>query len=480
MKFNIVVGNPPFQDNINKKKTQHKIWPSFTEKVFSDWLQEGGFLGWITPQSWGSPSNKILELLKAKDVKYMNMDTSEYFPDVASTFSHYVVRNCAPVSTSNKTDFVVGGNKFSLPFNSKTQYVPSDLSKMSMNIHGKVMFSGSETYDVEYDYVTCHNVIRHAAKKINERILAQSEALSKLDSDADVSKVCEKLSTLAKKRLSVDISVSKEKTDKHTHPILHTNSQVWYSSVKQSFAGKKKVMWSRSGYTKPFFDNGELGCTDMGYYILVNSKSEGKRLESYLNSKLMRYIFKTAKWSGFGNEKVFCSIPKIDLAKPQSDKDIFDVFDISKEEQSYIDSVLNPQRGKSKSNGRKSETKSEHRVKRFGEVYTPPELIKNILDNIPQSMWSDKDSTVIDPACGSGNFLIEVLERKCDSGISPESALENVYGVDILQDNIDQTKDRMLERAVSLGANHDKALELLNKNIVCSDSLSCNVGELFS
>ena len=38
-------------------------------------------------------------------------------------------------------------------------------------------------------------------------------------------------------------------------------------------------MWTRSGYTKIFYDKGTMGITDMGYYVLVDSDSEGEILE---------------------------------------------------------------------------------------------------------------------------------------------------------------------------------------------------------
>ena len=48
-------------------------------------------------------------------------------------------------------------------------------------------------------------------------------------------------------------SLSKIKTQTHIYPVFHTNKQTWYSSILQSFAHKKKVLWTRSGYQKPFY-----------------------------------------------------------------------------------------------------------------------------------------------------------------------------------------------------------------------------------
>ena len=50
----------------------------------------------------------------------------------------------------------------------------------------------------------------------------------------------------------------------------------------------------------------------------------------------MQYILKTAKWSGFGNEKVFTSLPNLPRDKKLSDEDIFNLFDLTEEEISYV------------------------------------------------------------------------------------------------------------------------------------------------
>jgi len=134
--------------------------------------------------------------------------------------------------------------------------------------------------------------------------------------------------------------ISKTQSDEFVHPILHTNKQTWYSRVRQDWASKKKVMWSRSGYTKPFYDDGVLGGTDMAYYVVVSDTESGENLAHNLNSLLMQYIFKTAKWSGFGNEKVFCRLPNLPIDCKMSDDDVFDFFNITEQERDYVRQIV--------------------------------------------------------------------------------------------------------------------------------------------
>ena len=49
--------------------------------------------------------------------------------------------------------------------------------------------------------------------------------------------------------------------------------------------------------------------------------------------------------------------------------------------------------------------KSKQRIKQTGEVFTPPELVKKLLDQIPEEKFQNPDSKFLDNAAGDGNFL---------------------------------------------------------------------------
>lgn len=292
MKFDVVLANPPFQDSERRGKTPHKLWIDFTIKVFDQWLLPNGFLGQVSPASFMSPSSKILKIMRKKNLEYVNFDTSRAFPGIGSTFAHYVIQN---QSNDGFSDLVRENERSKVQIVDQMLYLPSDINHISLSIHNKVMFLQNEHLDVRHDYVACHNIL-----------------------------------------LRTGTTLSKEKTRKHKYPVFHTNRQIWWSSVKQTWASELKVMWSRSGYTRPFFDEGEMGGTDMVYYTLVGSRPRGVALEKNLNSKLMQYIFTTAKWSGFGNEIVFESLPKMLSKKALDDDEIFDAFSLTATEKRYV------------------------------------------------------------------------------------------------------------------------------------------------
>jgi type I restriction-modification system DNA methylase subunit len=105
------------------------------------------------------------------------------------------------------------------------------------------------------------------------------------------------------------------------------------------------------------------------------------------------------------------------------------------------------------------------RVKATGEVFTPTELVQEILDTLPQELFLDPTKTFLDPSCGDGQFLSEVLIRKLENGIDFETALSTIYGVELMPDNVELCKERLL-----CGQTHLQ--HIVDNNIVCHDALT--------
>ncbi len=100
--------------------------------------------------------------------------------------------------------------------------------------------------------------------------------------------------------------------------------------------------------------------------------------------------------------------------------------------------------------------KSTERVRDLGEVFTPNATVQEMLDLLPPSIWEPHPAaTFLEPACGDGNFLIAILDRKLNqiarvhaqqklpAGATTEAAqyhgleaLASIYAVDISTDNI--------------------------------------------
>lgn len=116
--------------------------------------------------------------------------------------------------------------------------------------------------------------------------------------------------------------------------------------------------------------------------------------------------------------------------------------------------------------------KSKNRVKDFGEVYTQEREVKAMLDLVKEESYKT-NSLFLEPACGNGNFLIEILKRKlsaCETREDVLISLSSIYAIDILEDNILESKERLFE-LVKYALTREEAFFIMNKNIVCGNSL---------
>ena len=139
-------------------------------------------------------------------------------------------------------------------------------------------------------------------------------------------------------------------------------------------------------------------------------------------------------------------------------------------------------------NGSKSLVKSKRRVADHGEVFTPDWMVEAMLDLV-KGETERIDSRFLEPACGSGNFLVKVLRRKLAAvelkyGRSEFEkrhyallAVMCIYGIELLADNIAECRANMLEilaEYLALDASQDlyrAASHVLSQNLVHGDAL---------
>ena len=127
-----------------------------------------------------------------------------------------------------------------------------------------------------------------------------------------------------------------------------------------------------------------------------------------------------------------------------------------------IEDIINHARNRAYMNG---VDRDKTRVKETQEVFTPTKMVNDLLDQLPQELFADSNQPVIDNSCGDGQFLSEALIRKVEAGIDFETALSSIYGVDLMQDNVDLCKERLL-------CGREDLRHIVDKNIVCANALT--------
>lgn len=123
--------------------------------------------------------------------------------------------------------------------------------------------------------------------------------------------------------------------------------------------------------------------------------------------------------------------------------------------------------------------KSKNRVKEYAEVFTAEREVKAMCDLISSDIWENVKSTFLEPACGTGNFLVEILSRKysqCKTEKDGLKALASVVGIDIQQDNVEECRERLLRQYIERFPNANElsviiASGILKNNIICGNSL---------
>ena len=147
----------------------------------------------------------------------------------------------------------------------------------------------------------------------------------------------------------------------------------------------------------------------------------------------------------------------------------------------------------------KKQVKSKQRVADHGEVFTAEREVNAMLDLVKQET-ERVDSRFLEPACGDGNFMVEILRRKIAAAKkratpprrkTPDPfefekqsviAIASIYGVDLMQDNVLAARKRLYdiwnaEYEAVCGNEVDDACQrtvkfILSRNIVCGNALT--------
>ena len=139
------------------------------------------------------------------------------------------------------------------------------------------------------------------------------------------------------------------------------------------------------------------------------------------------------------------------------------------------------------------QVKSKERVAEHGEVFTAEREVKAMCDLV-ETQCDNVDATFLEPACGDGNFLVEILGRKLTRAKKDAKsdatqwewlsvrAVASLYGVDIMQDNAVECRERLFKqwdkayKAACKKSCNDETREsvryILSKNIVCGNALT--------
>lgn len=260
MKFDVIVGNPPYQTKGKIGNRTRAIWPEFVEKSFG-MLKEYGYLCLVHPSGWRDV-NGIFENTKntilSKDIKYLechSFDDGMRIFGVGTSYDWYIIQN--KLARGNKTEIIgQDGVKYLI-----------DVSNMDFIPNGMI-------------------------SDIKKLIAVENEEKNEIISNSSY-------------HTQRDF-ISENKTETFKYPCVYTITKsdgitFRYSKINnKGHFGIPKVIWSNGLGTYPIIDlNGEYGLTEFSYAIV----DKPEKLLLIQKAMEHRKFIEIMKWCKFTNNR---------------------------------------------------------------------------------------------------------------------------------------------------------------------------------
>jgi hypothetical protein len=294
MKFDVIVGNPPYQRNTSKT---HKLWVEFLKSSFD---LSNQYVVYVTPTLLLNGNSKRISDLRKSVLPYMvycDFDVNKFF-NVSESIVSYIIDK----SKKNENQIVV------------------------KNLNGKIQqqeIQNGTIYTDEKQFL-----IQNIIKKIENCGLPKLTLVSDVNNTDGYKTV---------KNLLKDGIISKSFSDEFCYEFIHSGNQKFYTNEPSKFGnGLKVVINFSSSYEKMFITNGVLGKQVEG--ILVDSLEEGEKVITTLTSKMFKFFIKHEKSGGF-NSGIF-KLPSLDFHINWTDESLYEHFNFTDDEIKLIDELL--------------------------------------------------------------------------------------------------------------------------------------------
>lgn len=299
-KYDLIVANPPYAKLLtNGKRTSknHNLIKDFIEKALSQ-LKPNGYLLFITPDNWMSYAdrNKLIEIITSLQIIHLDIHTAKkYFKKIGSSFTWYIIQNCAFYKNINISGIWKKKEYIDSVISGQRKYIPLLYNQMVQNI------------------------------------------LSKTIDNINLPKFSVKTSSDLHKYTKAEF-IRNEKTDEFRYKLIHTPKQTVYSSKPHKFQKGYKIFISTTDKYSVFIDN--CGMTQSIAFIMCSNEEQAKKYLQILQHPLYVFINNICRWGNFNNIRILQSFPVPTIEYSGNHQEIFDYYNITKEEIEYISANL--------------------------------------------------------------------------------------------------------------------------------------------
>jgi SAM-dependent methyltransferase len=295
-KYDLIVANPPYAkllENGKRASKNHNLIKDFIEKALSQ-LKPNGYLLFITPDNWMSYAdrNVLIEIITSLQIIHLDIHTAKkYFKKIGSSFTWYIIQNCAFYKNINVSGIWKKKEYVSSVISKQRKYIPLLYNQMVQNI---------------------------LSKTIDNTTLPKFEVKTSSD-----------LHKYTKAEFIRD-----KKTEQFKYKLIHTPSQTVYSSRPHKFQEGYKIFISTTDKYSVFIDN--CGMTQSIVFIICYNEEQAKKYLQILQHPLYVFINNICRWGNFNNIRILQSFPIPTIEYSGNHQELYNYFNITKEEIEYI------------------------------------------------------------------------------------------------------------------------------------------------
>jgi adenine-specific DNA-methyltransferase len=295
MKFDVVVGNPPYQStetvrNINGG-TNKKLWMSFLNKAIL-LTKEGGYVAMLVPTTWAAGAknphtneNIFQDIIKTKKIININMDEGKFF-NVGIGISSLVFQNIDLKQNTIKLQ----GRNFEI---SEYSMLPKNVDDITLSIFNKIR----NFQKMKFEFV--------------------------------------------RKSFKND-ELSNSRTQEYPNPTYVGKNGIKYVNSFTKFDNMPKLLVHRmsfgSGGIQVLLDNEGTITPNYSNVYLLDGDDDGQYLKKIMESKLYNFLFQNLKYTQYNEARALSHLPKLPQNIDYSNEMIYSVFSLTNEEISFIES----------------------------------------------------------------------------------------------------------------------------------------------